>query len=90
MTECVRSIVPENDELVKNGDFSAGTTDWYPWGDVQRSVSGGVLNFWRTATVTAGGAVIFQDLNVQTHGGHAVRGLDWTWATAAALANTCG
>ena len=65
VTECVRSEVPSGEELVQNGDFSAGDAGWYTWGDIAHTVTGGVLNFWRTATITAGGAVMYQDLNVQ-------------------------
>ncbi len=56
-TECVAGALPDNTNLVRNGDFPTDTAEWIVWGSTTPTVSGGVLNLTNTSI---GG--MFQDM----------------------------
>ena len=54
-------LYPVNVNLISNGDFSNGLTDWYQWSDIDASVNNDVLEISHQAGSTEG-AAIFQDV----------------------------
>ncbi|MDX1993047.1 MAG: peptidoglycan DD-metalloendopeptidase family protein [bacterium] len=52
-------VVRANTNLIRNGDFTSGTTSWQTSGSITAAVSSGVYGFRRTAEASA--AVVYQD-----------------------------